>query len=428
VTTTILAIDDSPTILRVAQVVLARAGHRVLTASDGEEGLALARAERPDLVLLDFVMPRMNGYQVCKALTDDPATALIPVVLMSAQGDKVGDRFVQQLGVLESLSKPFTPDALLAAVDRGLERARTQAGRTAGNPGIPGLVDQHTAPARRFSVEELAPDPVEILSGKLAAVPLATLLPFVSALPLSGAVELHSEDDGPERVVIELQGGRVDFVSTDGGSPLGTTRIGARLVRRGALSATTLEAFLEAREPDASGLLGAALVEAGLVSRADLKAALVEQAEARLFDALCVRRGGFVVRSGGAPSTAGRDAALSLDVQAVLLGLSHRIDDWHLQDRSREALEVVYLRVDEGASEARGPDSRGDGLAEAERTVLGLVNGRATVGELARASRMDTLDFERALRTLRTLGMVRPRTLAVVVEDPALVVKDPPLA
>ena len=113
---TILAIDDSPTILRVVQTVLARAGYTVHTAADGEEGLRLAHELRPDLVLLDFVMPKMNGYQVCRALADAEDTRAIPVVLMSAKGDEVGERFVKVMGSVAYITKPFAPEQLLEVV------------------------------------------------------------------------------------------------------------------------------------------------------------------------------------------------------------------------------------------------------------------------------------------------------------------------
>src|SRR5204863_6255125 len=119
---TVLAIDDSATILKVVQLVLSKAGYVVHTAGDGEEGLRLAHDARPDLILLDFVMPRMNGYQVCRALADSEATRGVPVVLMSAKGDQVGERFVKVMGIVDYISKPFSPEALTAVVAHTIEK------------------------------------------------------------------------------------------------------------------------------------------------------------------------------------------------------------------------------------------------------------------------------------------------------------------
>jgi len=74
----VLVIDDSPTITKVVQLVLTKAGYQVATAPDGEAGLVAVRAQRPDLILLDFVMPRMNGYQFCRELVADPNSETFP--------------------------------------------------------------------------------------------------------------------------------------------------------------------------------------------------------------------------------------------------------------------------------------------------------------------------------------------------------------
>src|ERR1043166_5307070 len=112
----VLVIDDSPTITKVVQLVLTKAGYQVQTAADGEAGLEAVRAQRPDLILLDFVMPRMNGYQFCRELVADPKLREIPVVRMSAKGDQVGERFVKVMGIVDYITKPFSPDAITAVV------------------------------------------------------------------------------------------------------------------------------------------------------------------------------------------------------------------------------------------------------------------------------------------------------------------------
>src|SRR5512143_2402032 len=112
----VLVIDDSPTITKVVQLVLTKAGYQVQTAADGEQGLASVRAQRPDLILLDFVMPRMNGYQFCRELTADAKLRDIPVILMSAKGDQVGERFVKVMGIVDYITKPFSPEAITAVV------------------------------------------------------------------------------------------------------------------------------------------------------------------------------------------------------------------------------------------------------------------------------------------------------------------------
>ena len=125
--TRILVVDDSPTIRTVVSTILERSGYDPKVASDGQDAYdALASGEvKADLVLVDFVMPRMNGYQFCRALRDNAELAMTPVVLMSAKGDRIRDQFVQQTGALDAITKPFDPQALVAVIENALRKVNT---------------------------------------------------------------------------------------------------------------------------------------------------------------------------------------------------------------------------------------------------------------------------------------------------------------
>ncbi len=118
----VLVVDDSATLRRIMRLVLEGAGHEVETAADGAEGLELAQRDRFDLVLVDFVMPRLNGYQFVQAMRSIPALQRLPVVLVSAKAEQIGERFISQTGATEVVQKPFTPDELTSAVSRALNR------------------------------------------------------------------------------------------------------------------------------------------------------------------------------------------------------------------------------------------------------------------------------------------------------------------
>jgi DNA-binding response OmpR family regulator len=120
----ILVVDDSSTIRKVVTTILERNGYEALAAADGQIALdALRTAEVPiDLVLLDFVMPKMNGFQFCRAVRTSDRFANIPVVLMSARSDKIRDHFVDQTGAIDAISKPFDAQALIVAIENALRR------------------------------------------------------------------------------------------------------------------------------------------------------------------------------------------------------------------------------------------------------------------------------------------------------------------
>jgi class 3 adenylate cyclase/CheY-like chemotaxis protein len=112
----ILVVDDTPANVRLLEQVLLLAGYEVVTAASGEEGLAKVVSARPDLVLLDVVMPEMSGYEVCRALRADPATALLPVVMVTALDPETERIKGIEAGADDFLSKPINQPELLARV------------------------------------------------------------------------------------------------------------------------------------------------------------------------------------------------------------------------------------------------------------------------------------------------------------------------
>ena len=114
----ILVADDDPVILRLIQVNLELEGYQVLTANNGEEAVATATSETPDLVILDIMMPRMDGYQTCERLKADETTKDIPVVFLSAKAQQADIEKGKSYGVEEYLTKPFDPTELLEVVER----------------------------------------------------------------------------------------------------------------------------------------------------------------------------------------------------------------------------------------------------------------------------------------------------------------------
>src|SRR5512145_3162988 len=127
----ILNIDDSPTVQRLIEMILSSQGYQVVLASDGEEGIAKARSERPAVILVDFVMPKMNGFQVCKTLKEDPEFKDTPIILVTSKGDKVGSKFVDVLGITEYFTKPFQPEELLAKIREVLDKKAQDAAAAA---------------------------------------------------------------------------------------------------------------------------------------------------------------------------------------------------------------------------------------------------------------------------------------------------------
>ena len=113
--------DDEPDQLLMVRTRLEASGFQVITAEDGDMGLRLVQEELPDLVLVDFIMPKMDGLEVCKQLKKAPATRHIPVILFTASSGKDIEELCRACGADACLRKPYETEELLAAI-RGLLR------------------------------------------------------------------------------------------------------------------------------------------------------------------------------------------------------------------------------------------------------------------------------------------------------------------
>ena len=119
----VMVIDDSKTIRRTAESLLKKAGCEVITATDGFEALSLVTDNRPDLIFVDIMMPRLDGYQTCALIKNNKAYQDIPVIMLSSK-DGLFDRARGRLvGSEQYLTKPFTRDELLDVIRKHVDKA-----------------------------------------------------------------------------------------------------------------------------------------------------------------------------------------------------------------------------------------------------------------------------------------------------------------
>ena len=470
----VLVIDDSPTITKVVQLVLTKAGYQVATAPDGEAGLVAVRAQRPDLILLDFVMPRMNGYQFCREVVADPKLRDIPVVLMSAKGDQVGERFVKVMGIVDYITKPFSPEAITAVVQHTIGKYGPAGGGEDDNPSLvtgedlASNDDADRTHARSAALGELRNQLSDVVSARIAAlfqlaetshdpdakiatdaaaireaartslddaalqkimaaldlglfgegtpglrgdlrvVPLAEVLQLLDVQEQSGILTVERSG---ARVDIYFRRGRVDQAVADGVPEeflLGRFVLDAELMQRG-----DFESFLESRANKSGAnqrLIGQQLVKLGLLGEQDLKACLTRQSSELIYEILRWRHGRFRFAAGLELPPSVIDAALGLDVEAVLMEGYRRVDEWHLIERAIDNFDVVFLRNEDSVAQM----GRGR-LTREELAVLELVNGKNTVKDIIRKSRMGSFEVSKMLYRLLSIKLVRRRVLPVAV-------------
>ena len=154
----VLSVDDSSVVRKLVTMILTAEGFKVSTASDGLDGINKAKEIKPDIILLDFVMPKMNGFQVCRILQKDEKLRQIPVILVTSKGDKVGDKFVDQLGVTGYITKPFQPEELVSKIHQTLDTPQEEEAVPEAAPHPPAVAAQVT-PAAPTAPHAAAPQP-----------------------------------------------------------------------------------------------------------------------------------------------------------------------------------------------------------------------------------------------------------------------------
>jgi len=117
----VLVVDDEIYIIHILDFSLSMEGYEVFSALDGQEAIEKAREVKPDLIVMDMIMPKMDGYVACKQIKTDPLTKHIPVILLSAKGRSINGKIAREVGAVEDVSKPFSPRKLIERVNAILE-------------------------------------------------------------------------------------------------------------------------------------------------------------------------------------------------------------------------------------------------------------------------------------------------------------------
>lgn len=447
----ILIVDDSPTIRKVVSGILARRDYETALAADGIEALAML-AERPaDLVLVDFVMPRMNGYQFCRELRLRENLKDVPVVLMSAKGDKIRGRFVEQTGALDAITKPFDARGLVAVIESALKKSE-QGGRRASEvdlveeepssrPSVEMPTVQRISAAQALAealgdllVPELetvgganeeairsalrrAIDPRtvaelsavlrtidfgeqagEVLSGDLAVISISEILQVLDVQRQSGALTVTGKK---AQVVLYIGKGELDF-ATYTGLPE-EFLLGRYLVDSGAITRDKLDQVLAARDTSDGRVLGDYLVDECIVSAEELTRALVQQTSELLYEVVRWRKGRFRFLH-LAENAMAEQAKLGLPTGGLIMEGFRRVDEWRLIEDSFDFTDVLFR--DEMAIEKLLEQGK---LTEQERAVLAHIDGENSVGEVVDAAAGSSFEVCKILYQLLNSRLVRRR-------------------
>lgn len=468
----VLAIDDSLTIRKLLEMVLGRSGYQLELAASGEDGIARARSNPPDLILLDYVLPDMKGTDVCARLHAEERTNGLPIVMMSANGDAMRSTFASLPSVVETISKPFTPAEIAFVVSDTLAKSghklTTESSGTAGDASASTMADgpqlqlereqveqaarllfgrlrerfaripqwagqlKDAAPSPYFARKILTAEVVEGIAGDLvrafgavasetkpSAVTMsndldgAALRGHTSVFSLPGLLRALHESARTGVLVLE-NGQRHTNLYLRGGEVVFATHNDPEEYGRGAELELRKDdpayaaAQLEQRQSGKPVLL--TLAEAGLIAGSVLPTLLHQQGMKVLLEAIDAGPSAFAFFERQAlPSYVDAFGRLH-SLEQVTLERLRRVDDWAQIELNVASLEVVFQR-EEGFSQRL----ERLGLTDAEKRILTLVDGRQNVHRIIDRSSLPTFEVFHVLFRMRHVGLIRQASDATTV-------------
>ena len=424
----ILNIDDSPTVQRLIEMILSSQGYQVVLASDGEEGIAKAKSERPALILVDFVMPKMNGYQVCKTLKEDPEFRDTPIILVTSKGDKVGSKFVDVLGISEYFTKPFQPEELLAKIREVLDKKAQEAAaakavaakarsapaatpvRSAAVSAPEGLEAMVTMIVKRVLddfVQNTLPALISkeqgggrgggsaAIQGNLAAFRIVELMQMLSLQRQSGRLVITRREGAAE---IFFKDGAIVFAgSTMNGNIGGVEGLLKKSCRVGEDGLHHARRIAEMTGQPLDGVLA----QEKILDQKTFGACLKRHTESVVFKSMDWKDGDFFFDNTFAPVFAN---PVALKVDDLILEGTRRSDEWVLIQQKIPNFSMVFEPLIGNAEELTRR-----GLSDMDLKVFALVDGRSTVQNIIERGMLSDFDVAKSMFILLSVNLIRKK-------------------
>lgn len=456
----VLVVDDSLTIRKVMRRTLEQAGYEVDEAEDGRDALEQLERWTPDLALVDDVMPHLGGVEFVETMRAVSNTRHVPVVMMSARGERVGEELMRQTGAVDCISKPFGPDALLAVTAHAIEKgarsadrddnrdtleiapgrflaggvpeepttlaaeaeraasARTIAGRltialadvvrettgsTVDDAAIAAAIAGALTPEKLFRLAEevsnqLPGEHGEVsFRGRVDHINLGEVLQMLQHQRQTGVLTIRRDEC---LVTICLREGLLDLAMGRGSG--GEFLLGRYVLSEELIDQKELERLIQHRTGDRH-LLGAQLMKLGYLTKDDLRGVLVRQSSELIYEAMRWPDGVFAFeRLATRPEATA--AHLGLPVATILMEGLRRVDEWRLiQEQLRSFDLIPEVRRDVLATVST------DDLKSDERAVLAAIDGERSVRAIVELTRLSSFDVGKVLFQLVTSGIVHER-------------------
>jgi CheY-like chemotaxis protein len=424
----ILDIDDSPTVQKLIEMILSSQGYKVILASDGEEGIAKARAERPSVILVDFVMPKMNGFQVCKTLKEDPEFQDTPIILVTSKGDKVGSKFVDVLGITEYFTKPFQPEDLLAKIREVIDNKKESpstpqppaedareikpalspsvaSGPQSAPAGLETVVRNIVEKVLDEFIKKALPDmirkelgkthPLESagIQGNLASFRIVEVLQMLGLQRQTGRLAISRSEEDAE---IYFKDGAIAFASSNSdGSKSGLEGLLRRSCR---ITEDGIRHVLRIVEIT-SQPIDRILAKEKMLDLRTFADCLKRHTESTVYKVMAWHDGTFFFEKAPSPLFA---TPMKLKVDDLLLEGARRVDEWSLIQQKIPNFTIVFEPMIGDAEELTTR-----GMSATDMKVFSLIDGKRTVQAIVDESCLSEFDVAKSMFILLSVNLIR---------------------
>ena len=419
----ILSIDDSPTVQRLIEMILSSQGYQVVLASDGAAGIAMAKAEKPSVILVDFVMPKMNGFQVCKTLKEAPDFKDTPIILVTSKGDTVGSKFVDVLGITEYFTKPFQPEELLAKIREVIDKKPVSAlsapkiefskpAAMTATPapttlplGLENLVRQIVEKSLDEFIHKSLP---ELIRRELAKAPPSTQAGIqgnLSGFRIVEVMQLLGLQRQTGRLALSRNGEGTDIYFRDGAVVCATSACnGGKLDVAGLLKKTcrleddSIRHVLRIAEMTGQPI-DSILAQEKMVDTRTFSDNLRRHTESSVYKAMAWREGDFFFEK-TIPLVFATPVQIKVD--DLLLEGARRADEWTLIEQKIQNFGMVFEPMIGNADELTTR-----GMSDIDLKVFSLIDGKHTIQDIIDNACLSDFDVAKSMFILLSVNLIR---------------------
>lgn len=415
----VVVIDDSATVRKLAEVVLKDNGYEVFTAEDGEKGLDLAQRVKPSLILVDFVMPKMNGYQFCRLARKNPLLKDVPIILITAKGEAVGEKFTEEFGVVDYFIKPFQPEDLVAKVNSILSPEEELEGvaevieetevltESAIEETIDRLLSRYLYKELPVLIQRTISDILKhsgvvktssiILSGDLSEFTVSDLLQLIDTTKATGKLSLYSPLLTAE---LYFDRGNIYYGST---SRQGKSLLSGEIIEK--KMHVSREAFYRAyRTAKKSGIpILRAFVNENILTENEIMKILEERTREAVYASMELDSGNFFFEKMQIPQHL-TDVKVRIPASHLILEGARRVDERKYAQKMFQDPNMVFIRL---MTDVAVEDIN---LDDNELRIFSLIDGKRTLNDIIKMGGMEEAEVKRIIYTLTRTGILKQKT------------------